>query len=348
MKGYGLILLILAVLLLLIPLPALPRRAAALTAPVPAAPTAAQSTTDSTGPSADTSTTPTQQEQPEQAVFRMLCGDEVVTLPQREFLFRTLAMEMPASYHEEALKAQAVAAYTYYHRRRLAQAEKADPELNGADFVTPNDQFPQEYTEEKLKNRWGSHYTTYRKKINDALDAVEGKVITYKGKLIDACFHAISNGTTEAADVVWGAEVPYLQAMASPGDRTAPGYQSECRLTPAQVKEALSGVKPAIQLSDDPATWFGKPTLSAAGTVETQPVGDQKLAGTKIRQLMGLRSAAFTITYEKEVFVFTVFGYGHGVGMSQYGADYLARQGYSYKEILAHYYTGTKVETLKE
>lgn len=338
MKGYGLILLILAVLLLLIPLPALPRQTATAAPTQPTAP-AASITTTATG---------TPAEQPTEAVFKMLCGDQVVTLPQREFLFRTLAMEMPASYHEEALKAQAVAAYTYYHRRRAAQAKQADPALKGADFVTPNDQFPQEYTEEHLRKRWGSHYDTYCEKINAALDAVEGQVITYNGALIDACFHAISNGTTESADVVWGAEVPYLQAMASPGDRTAPGYQSERRMTPDQVREALTGLNPAVTLPEDPADWFGKPTLSAAGTVESQPIGDQALAGTKVRQLMELRSAAFTVTYEEREFVFTVFGYGHGVGMSQYGADYLARQGYTYQEILAHYYADTKVETLKE
>ncbi len=339
MKGYGLILLILAALLLLIPLPALPRQAATAAPTAPSTPTA-------TDPVIAPTTIPPKPE--DEAVFRMLCGEEVVTLTQREFLFRTLAMEMPASYHPEALKAQAGAAYTYYHRRRLAQAKEADPALKGADFVTPNDQFPQEYTEEKLKRRWGEQYATYCEKINNALDAVEGQVITYKGALIDACFHAISNGTTESADVVWGAEVPYLQAMASPGDRTAPGYQSEKTMTPAQVKEALSTLEPAVTLPSDPAAWFGKPTLSAAGTVETQPVGDQQLAGTKVRQLMGLRSAAFTITYQDGQFTFTVFGYGHGVGMSQYGADYLARQGYTYREILTHYYADTKIETAKE
>lgn len=337
MKGYGLILLILAALLLLFPLPALPRQTPTAAPPATSDATTTHRTTVTTSQTAE--------ETPSETVFRMLCGDTVATLPQREFLFRTLAMEMPAGYHEEALKAQAVAAYTYYHRRRLAQAEKPDPALKGADFVTPNDQFPQEYTEEKLRKRWGNKYDVYRAKINQALDEVEGQVITYKGQLIDACFHAISNGTTEAADVVWGADVPYLQAMASPGDRTAPGYQSERKLTPEEVKKALSDLDPVVKLPDNPADWFGKPTLSAAGTVETQPIGNQKLTGTKIRQLMGLRSAAFTITYQNDTFVFTVFGYGHGVGMSQYGADYLARQGYTYREILAHYYANTKIET---
>lgn len=337
MKGYGLLLLILAGILLLLPLPALPKQAAKdVTAPPP---------TDDTGSKDDTAV---KEEPTPEPVFRMLCGDEVVTLSQRDFLFRTLAMEMPASYHEEALKAQAVAAYTYYHRRRVAQEKKADAALKGADFVSPNEQFPQEYTEAKLRKRWGEDYATYCEKINQALDAVAGEVITYEGNLIDACFHAISNGTTESADVVWGAEVPYLQAMASPGDRTAPGYQSEKTLTAEEVKKALKSVDPAVKLGEDPAKWFGKPTLSEAGTVEIQPVGNQKLAGTKIRQLMGLRSAAFTVTYKEGAFLFTVRGYGHGVGMSQYGADYLAREGATYKEILAHYYADTKVEKLEE
>lgn len=342
MKGYGWILLILAVLLLVIPLPALPGNTPADTTPAPAVTTTAPTTATTVAATA------TAEKQPEEPVFRMLCGDKVETLTQREFLFRTLAMEMPASYHQEALKAQAVAAYTYYHRRRLAQAEKADPALKGADFISPNDQFPQEYTPEKLKKRWGSNYDTYCQKLHRILDEVEGQVLTHDGALIDACFHAISNGTTESAQVVWGAKVPYLQAMASPGDRTAPGYQSERRMTPAQVKEALKDLSPPVTLPEDPADWFGKATLSAAGTVEALPVGDQKLAGTKVRQLMGLRSAAFTVTYQEGEFLFTVFGYGHGVGMSQYGADYLARQGYTYQEILAHYYADTKVETRKE
>ncbi len=331
MKGYGWLLLILALFLLLIPLPALPRETAADT---PAEPTAPTTTTTDSNPS----------EQPAEAVYRMLCGDTVVTLPQREFLIRTLAMEMPALYHEEALKAQAVAAYTYYTRRRQQQAEKADPTLKGADFVTPNDQFPQEYTEEKLRERWGEQYDENYQKICAAVDAVAGQVITYNGELIDACFHAVSNGTTEDASTVWGASVPYLQAVASAGDTSASGYASERTLTPDEVQTALSGAGITVTLPEDPAAWFGTPTLSAAGTVTAQPIGDATLPGTKVRQVFGLRSATFAVTYAEGTFTFAVRGYGHGVGMSQHGADHLARQGYTYRQILEHYYTDVKIE----
>ena len=331
MKGYGWLLLLLALFLLLIPLPALPRETAAGAPAEPTVPTTA--TTDSH---------PT--EQPAEAVYRMLCGDTVVTLPQREFLIRTLAMEMPALYHEEALKAQAVAAYTYYTRRRQQQTEKADPALMGADFVTPNDQFPQEYTEEKLRERWGEQYEQNYQKICAAVDAVAGQVITYDGKLIDACFHAVSNGTTEDAATVWGATVPYLQAVASAGDTSASGYASERTLTPDEVRTALSDARVTVTLPSDTASWFGAPTLSAAGTVTAQPIGDTTLPGTKVRQVFGLRSATFTVTYAEGKFTFAVRGYGHGVGMSQHGADYLARQGYTYRQILEHYYTNVKIE----
>lgn len=333
MKGYLWLLLILAVFLLLIPLPALPRQTA---------PTPHQSTTDTTIPT--TTTTTSAPPATAEETYRILCGDTVITLPQRDFLIRTLAMEMPALYHEEALKAQAVAAYTYYTRRREQQATKADPNLQGADFVTPHSSFPQDYTEEKLRERWGDQYDAYYQKLCAAVDAVAGEVITYDGQLIDACFHAVSNGTTEDAAAVWGASVPYLQAVASAGDTTAAGYASERTLTPDEVKAALTAAGVAVNLPDDPAAWFGTPTLSAAGTVASQPIGDATLPGTKVRQVFGLRSATFTVAYTDGKFTFAVKGYGHGVGMSQHGADYLARQGYTYRQILEHYYTNVKIE----
>lgn len=333
MKGYGWLILAVAALLLLLPLPAfsLP-------------PTA---DTPTVAPPADTPTTtvPTTPSAPQdEAVFRVLCGDEVVTLSEEDFLLRTLAMEMSPSVHEEALKAQVVASYTYYARRRQAQASKADPALNGADFAAPNDTFPAEYTEEKLRQRWGERYEEYYAKMSAAVKAVRGVAITHDGKYIDACYHAISNGSTESAETVWGADIPYLQAVASPGDRLSQGYASEVTLSTAEVKSILAAVTPAVTLGDDPATWFGAPTFSEGGTVAEQPVGDTTLAGTRLRQLFGLRSAAFDVVYRDGSFTFSVRGYGHGVGMSQHGADYLARQGYSYKEILAYYYTDVTIQ----
>ena len=337
MKGYGWLLLAVAALLLLLPLPAYSASAPAETPPP--SPTLPSALPTDTRP-----VTPPPSIEDGTAVFRVLCGEEVITLTEEDFLIRTLAMEMSPTTHEEALKAQAVAAYTYYARRRQAQTEKADPALMGADFAAPNDKFPHEYTDEKLRERWGEHYEEYYGTLAAAVKAVAGVTITHEGKLIDACYHAISSGSTEDAATVWGADIPYLQAVASPGDRLAPTYASEGTFTPEETKAILTAELPDLTLEDDPASWFGTPLLSDAGTVAQQPVGDAQLAGTRVRQLFGLRSAAFSVSYADGTFTFAVRGYGHGVGMSQYGADHLARQGYSYEEILHYYYTDVTVE----
>lgn len=346
MKGYIVVFLLAAALLLLIPLPALPSRAPA------AAPSASRDTptadnnpdnqpaaaTTTTTTTATVTTTTTTAPKADEAVFHLLCGEKVVTLSEREFLIRTLAFEMPAAYHAEALKAQAVAAYTYYGRRRTAQQKEADPALKGAHFVSPADTFPDNYTAEALRATWGDNFDTYYNKIAAAVDAVLGKTITYKGELIDACYFAISNGSTESAKTVWGQEVAYLQAVASPGDCLSPGYQTTVTLTADQVKAALLAAQPALVLPQDPAGWFGQATCSPTGTVTVMPVGSGSFTGTALRSALSLRSATFTVAWQNGQFLFTVKGYGHGVGMSQYGADFLARQGYTYQEILQYYY----------
>ncbi len=334
MKGYALSLLIVAIVLLLLPLPALPRAQAAVTTPAPAQPSAAPTTTPST-------TAPSQK--PTEETVKILVGDTVVSLSCRDFLIRTLAFEMSPDYHPEALKAQAVAAYTYYGRRQRAQAAKPDPTLKGAHFKAPDSTFPQEYTPEKLRARWGDKYDTYYAKLCAAADAVTGQYMVYGEEWIDACYFAISHGTTESAEAVWGADVPYLRSVASPGDKLASGYEKAVTLTPETVKAALLKADSTLVLGDDPAAWFGKPAITATGSVATLAVGGKDLRGTAVRAALSLRSTHFTVTFADGQFTFTTRGYGHGVGMSQYGADYLARQGYTWQEILRYYYTGITI-----
>lgn len=338
MKGYLLLAAAVAVLLLLIPLPALPHGER---------PNAPGSSDAAPLPDGTDSPAPSRTDDParEDAVFRVLCADgqTVETLSEREFLIRTLAFEMPPTYHAQALRAQAVAAYTYYGRRRAAQREKPDAALKGADFAAPGKDFPAAYAPQALKERWGAQYEAYLNKLCAAVDDVAGKRVLCGGQPIDACFFACSAGSTEAAAVVWGSAVSYLVPVASPGDRLCPTLTSTVTLTAAQVRQALAA-EDGIALPDDPAAWFAAPERSAAGTVAEQSVGGKALTGTRLRALFGLRSACFTVAYADGTFTFTVQGYGHMVGMSQYGADYLARQGFSYDEILRYYYTGTTVE----
>lgn len=337
MKGYAWLILAVAALLLLIPLPALPHAA-----PPESSGESDVALPDDTALPEMPESTDSGGETPAADVFRILNGDQVIQLEEREFLLRTLAFEMSPTYHSEALKAQAVAAYTYYSRRRAAQRQSPDAALKGADFASPDSRFPEEYSAERLRERWGGQFDVNYHKLCAAVDAVFGKTITCGGSLIDACYFAISSGSTESAAVVWGSEVSYLQAVASPGDRLSPGFETRVTLTPEQVRDALSGVE-GMSLGEDPAGWFGQPVCSAAGTVTELSVGGTTLSGTRLRSLLGLRSACFSVSYGEGGFCFIVHGYGHGVGMSQYGADYLARQGYGWEEILHYYYTGVTI-----
>ena len=329
MKGYAVLLGLVAAALLALPLPA--RSHAPSDEPTVSSP---QDTT----PPSDTIAAPNAQ-----TVWRVLSGDTVYELSCREFLVRTLAFEMSPTYHAEALKAQAVAAYTYYGRRHRIAQNNSEAAPDNADFTSPDDRFPQEYTAEKLRARWGDKFDDYYAALCAAVDAVLGRYMTYNGEWIDACYFAMSNGATESAENVWGTAVPYLQSVASPGDKLVANYETSVTMTAAQVKTALCAADGALSLSDEPTSWFGDPTLSDSGMVLSMPVGNKTLAGTALRSALDLRSATFRVACTADGFTFTVQGYGHGVGMSQCGANHLAKQGYTWQEILQYYYTGITI-----
>lgn len=333
MKRYLVLVLIVFTLLLLVPLPALGGRDGDKPGPGTSKPPSAPGSAASDASSA-----------PEEAsTFKILntATGEVVEMEEREFVIGTVASEMPASYHTEALKAQAVASYTYYSAKRARAREEPEEALKGADFADVPATFPKTYTEEGLRERWGDNFDTYYNKICGAVDEVMGKKLTCNGEVIYAAYHAISSGTTETGVPVWNVDYPYLQSVPSPGDKLSPQYSSEASFTAEQFSAAMDGVAEGMDLSGEPSGWIaGEPERTAAGTVTALTVGGVSLTGQQVREALGLRSACFTVAWRENGFLFTVQGYGHGVGMSQYGADYLARQGSSYEEILHYYYTG--------
>lgn len=279
------------------------------------------------------------------SVFRLLDAETgtVYEVPDRDFVVGTVSAEMYPTYHVEALKAQAVASYTYYCVQREQERADPDPDLKGADFADTLSGLPRYYSDEELKERWGDHYDTYHSKITEAVDAVFGRKITYDGKPIMAAYHAISSGVTEDAALVWGGSLPYLQPVASPGDKLSPSYQSTVSFTAEEFKGKLSTVE-GCSFGEDPAAWIsGEPQKSSSGTVSKITIGGKEMTGTEVRERLGLRSACFTVAYKEGRFTFTVLGYGHDVGMSQYGADYMARQGSDWEEILHYYYTGVVI-----
>ncbi len=261
----------------------------------------------------------------------------ITEMSLRDYLIGVVASEINVAYHEEAIKAQTVAAHTML----LYSKEYKNEGLNGADISDSSATHQGFLTEDEQREKWDENFDTYREKIEKCVDEVIDFTIQYDGEPINAVFHSISNGQTENATDVWGGEYPYLISVNSVGDKLSPAYHSEVKIATEKFKEIVS--ENGAELGDEPSKWVEKITNTDTGMVKEIIIGGKSFKGTEIRKLFELKSSTFTVKYDDENFVFTVSGYGHGVGMSQYGADYMARQGFTYKEILKHYYTGVEV-----
>ena len=241
----------------------------------------------------------------------------VTEMTPEEYIFGVLAAEMPALYDKEALKAQAVAAYTFALNR---QTENADKDYDITTDMGTDQSF---ITEEKAREKWGDKADEYCDKLKGAVKEVENFAVTYDGKPILAVYHAISSGKTEDCENVWGKAYPYLKSVASPGDSLAPDYISKAVFSADDLRDKLSKT---IELSGEPQDYFGKTERTASGTVKSIEVCGSDLSGGEIRSALSLKSSDFEVLYKDGEFVFTVYGYGHGVGMSQFGANTMAKQ----------------------
>ncbi|MGM9590416.1 MAG: stage II sporulation protein D [Faecousia sp.] len=248
-----------------------------------------------------------------------------------EYLVGVVLAEMPASFETEALKAQSVVARTYARKAYETGGKHED----GSVCTVP--ECCQGYVSEEEYLRQGGLEADVAK-VREAVTATAGQVLTYEGELIEATYFSCSGGSTEDAVVVWGTDYPYLQSVDSPGEEEAAHYREKTVFAPEEVEEKLG-----VELAEDPTDWIGKVSYTAGGSVESAVIGDRCFTGTEIRRLLGLYSAAFTVVAEPDAVTFTTKGYGHRVGLSQYGADAMAVKGYSYREILAHYYQSTEL-----
>lgn len=269
-----------------------------------------------------------------------------ITVDDRSFLYGAVAAEMSPEAEPEALKAQAIASYTYYGRLRQMHRQKPDAELKGADFSGDLQDGMVYVSRELMQKRWGTSFNSHYKNLTTAVDAVYGQVLKSGGSLIDATYFAISSGNTESSKDVWGSSYPYLVSVASPGDVFSGGYQTSVTVSSDQLKSAILSIAPKASLSSDASGWIGSTSRTPSGLVKTISVGGENLTGSQIRSAFNLRSSNFTITYANGNFTFSVKGYGHGVGMSQTGAQYMARQGANYQQILSWYYPTTQLTKL--
>lgn len=270
--------------------------------------------------------------------------DKVVDMSKSQYLKEVVSAEMPASFEPEALKAQAVAARSYLEARRSAYRTSGTPaEHKGADICTDSTHCKAWISEEKRRESWGKDADKNWEKISAAVDETADEVMTYNGEVISAVFHSTSSGKTESSKDVWGGDRPYLVSVDSPGDLQSPKYKSEKEMTLEEFKKIAAENIEGVDFSKE---IVGNIARSEAGGIITVSVGGVPVKGTKFRSLYGLRSTNAEVTVDGEMVYFHVTGYGHGVGMSQYGANYLAAEGKKYDEILKTYYTGIEIVKL--
>ena len=260
---------------------------------------------------------------------RLLTDGGVRELTMADYLPYAVAAEMPASFGPEALKAQAVAARTYVFRGGRHQ---------DADVCADSGCCLAFLSEEELRALWGEDFDRNMGAVAEAVRATDGQILTYRGEAIQAVFHASSAGSTEDSGNLWQ-PLPYLVSVSTPEtSESVPGLYSEKSFAPDELRSLL-GISP----EESPEAWLGPAEPDSAGRVGSLTLGGVTFSGRELRSLLGLRSTAFAVRYENGRFVFTAAGYGHGVGMSQYGARLLADQGMTYDQILAHYYPGTEL-----
>lgn len=249
-----------------------------------------------------------------------------------EYLVGVVLAEMPSTFEREAKKAQAVAARTFALKASVTGGKHGDGSVCSAPGCC------QAYlTEEEYLDRGGSREAIEEAK--SAVNATSGYVLTYEGNLIEATYFSCSGGSTEDAVAVWGTDFPYLRAVDSPGEESAAHYTDTVSFTKQELERALG-----ITLSGKPESWIGTATYTTGGGVDTLSIGGKSFTGTRLRSLLGLRSTAITMEASGEGITITTKGFGHRVGLSQYGADAMAALGSSFVEILAYYYRGTTLE----
>ena len=248
-----------------------------------------------------------------------------------DYLVSVVLREMPADFEIEALKAQAVVARTYTLRRAATGGKHT------AAAVCTDPSCCQGYcSQEEYLSSGGKK--ALLDKVIAAVNSTSKEVLVYNGELIEATYFSCSGGKTEDAKAVWGADIPYLQAIDSPGEEHATHYIDTVSFSVSDFAEKLG-----LDTGTRPQDWLGSITYTDGGGVEELKICGTSYKGTTIRQKLGLRSTAFIISIVGETVTITTKGYGHRVGMSQYGADAMALQGKTYPDILSHYYQGTEL-----
>ena len=277
---------------------------------------------------------------------------QVLDSAQLDFDLKELCFEGPeeklsqTQYTQPCMVAFAAGVTAVLREKGIIPEVAAGLSLGGAAFTCNSAQCAGWTSVEVLRARWGGDFAAYYSRLAALADEVSGAVLCWDGAPAAACYHSSSAGQTEASQNVWLTAVPYLQGVASPWDADAPGFETSVTYSAEQVYTILTGLGlDTDEIPNAPAGWFGEGVLDSAGYVAQMPVCGQVFTGTRLRSAFSLRSAAFTVAYDagENAFVFTTHGYGHGVGLSQYGAKAMAEDGKTWQEILEWYFPGCEV-----
>jgi len=275
-----------------------------------------------------------------------MSDNKTKTLGEKEYLYGALLSELTENIHIEAVKAQSIATYTYAVKMRDTQAKNSDPNLQGAHFKVDIANKIGYITEKDAKEKFRGDFKEISKNIKTAIDETYKSIITFNGEVIVASYHTLNSGITESSENVWGNSVPYLVPVESIGDTKHNEYMVEKRIPQNDLKKILTDNFSDIQLQTDPSTWLSITKHSPSKSVISMTIGDKTITGREARRIFSLRSIAFTVQPLNGDFIFTTYGLGYGVGLSQIGASHLANEGKNYIDILKHYYPSTEVKQL--
>lgn len=266
-------------------------------------------------------------------------GNKEMTL--QNYLIGVVAAEMPAKFEAEALKAQAVAARTYAMHSIMSGSKHAD---KNADVCTDSSCCQAYVSDAEMKKNWGDNYKANLAKITAAVEDTDGEYLVSGGEPILAAFHSSSGGHTESSADVWGSALPYLVSVSSPEtEADVPNFKTTMTAAAIDFRDTILSAHPEADFTGKAATWIGGTEKDGSGRVKDVTIGGVKVTGEELRTLFSLRSTEFDLVYNGS-FTFSVTGSGHGVGMSQYGAETMAKQGSGCADILAHYYPGTELK----
>ncbi len=266
---------------------------------------------------------------------------EIEELPLDTYLLGVVSAEMPANFEQEALNAQSVVARTYtiysisHNQGKHGEADICDDSNCCQAWISKEDRLAK-WDETERESNW--------KKILTAVNTTAGKIITYNGEVIDAFFHSNSGGTTEMPVNVWGGtDYPYLQSVETAGEEAYSQYSSEAIFSKEELKNKMLEKHSDFSIDYNQDDCIKIEEYTDSGRVKTIKIGNLHLSGVEVRSVLGLKSANFLISIDGDNIKFSVIGYGHGVGMSQTGADSMAKSGSNYEEIIKHFYTGVEI-----